>query len=79
MLALAQAGERDAIDGVAVVGEESAGLFPFPPPGRGAVDDDVSIFFRGIGGARLRGNDQSDAKANRGGQGGKVSSFHIRE
>ena len=42
--ALAEAGERGAVDGVAVVGEELAGPLPLPAAGGGAMDEDEGVF-----------------------------------
>src|SRR5690606_33620091 len=53
VLALAQAGERGAVHGVPVGGEELAGAFPFPAAGGGAVDHHEGVPV--VGGLHGRG------------------------
>ena len=51
----AQAGERWAINGVAVSGEQFAHMFPIPTAAPRAMHDDIGVFFAGGGGLRRRG------------------------
>jgi hypothetical protein len=55
--ALAEAGERCAIDDVSIVSEELAGALPLPAAGRGAVNQDEGVFLGGWRRADSRSQD----------------------
>src|SRR5688572_10628511 len=66
MQALAEPGERGAVDGVAVAGEELTGALPLPAAGGGAMDDDEGVFLAGRGGVGTdrRQDDEADQQGN---------------
>ena len=59
---LAEAGERGAVNGVAIVGEEFASALPFPAARGGAVDERRKCSARRV---RRRGRRRSEEERNR--------------
>jgi hypothetical protein len=70
----AEAGERDTVDRVTVVGQEPAGLLPFPCAGGGTVDDHVGVFLRGS-----RSGTHPCEQAHGGRQDGRSNVSHVEE
>ena len=73
MHALAETGERGAIDGVAIVGEEFAGALPLPAAGGGAMHEHERVFLGGLGGPDVdRRQEENDHES----ECAKQMSFH---
>ena len=64
--ALAEAGERGAVDGMAILLEEGAAAFPLPAAGGGAVDHDKGVFGRRLGGAEAGRGEQREQQGENG-------------